>query len=243
MNMIRIFLVLICLIALIYAGFTTYNFVNSRISYHPIVTPTPNNNQNIPTMENFQDRLNKYYQEHGISAIAKMPTSTPTLKPDSTIVPIPSTIIITPKPIPIITPKPIPTERITPLKAGDSSKILMVSDGADTLDLAYEPSTLYLGKEYYYRGDYAVFRMQFINVGSTQITNPDVKINVYKSNIPVYSMSSKLDIDLAPLGKSDIQYFDLTIPNFAGFYKIVFDVFDKDDKRRLISFYKEINIL
>jgi hypothetical protein len=242
-NMIRIFMVLFCLIAVIFAANYTYNWYTHRFNYTPI-TPQQNTNTDNPTIENFQERLNKHYEKYGADAIATKPSVMPTMNPTivSTITPAPT---LKPTIKPTITPtvKPIPQERVTAIKAGDSSKILATSDGIDTIDMAIEPSTFYLGRQYYYVGDYAVFKMQFINICDKIINTPKVIINVYKGNIPVYTINSKLDVNLTPTEKSEMQYFDLTIPNFKGFYRIVFEFYDSTDNRRLMAFYKEINIL
>jgi hypothetical protein len=240
-NMLRIFAVLFTICALLYGANYTYNWYNARHQFTPIDDyKTPSNTDY--TVNNFQERLNAQYNLMVTSGTIPIntpsitPSPTPTEKPLNTLKPTEKSTI-TP------TLKPVPQERTTDLKSGDYDKILPVHDGIESIGFAIDTQDLYLGKQYYYVGDYAVFTMKFLNILDKTVSNPKVIAKVYKSGINIYSYEKQLELSLNPNEKSDIQYFDITIPNSKGFFTIIFDVIDKDTNKRLCALHKEINIL
>jgi uncharacterized membrane protein len=149
-----------------------------------------------------------------------------TLKPEN----------ITPTPTITPTKKPTPTERHTELKNNDFGKGKPTQDGVKTGNVIFSPEKTYLGYSYYYSGDYAVFTTELRNIGNFDIINPLVR--VFVNGILISSKNIELTL---PVNTNVEYYFDYVIPNYPGFYKIEFKMYDNNENE-LIALYKEMNI-
>lgn len=222
-NYIRIISVLI----LFCVGLYIINYAGNIITNKKIYTPIYNTPIPIITKEKSNNLVIQIID----NKIEEIPIVT--IKPDITIKPI----IITPVPLTVNNP----VARVTPLKLQDYNRVLSCFNGFKAYELAFNPSNYDFGSDYYYGGDYAVFKVELINTGNREIKNPTAKIFADNGLINVQVFTKKLDLDLKP-SENKVLYFDFSIPNYTGFYKITVNLYD-DNNVLLLTFYKEINIL
>jgi hypothetical protein len=172
------------------------------------------------------------------------------LNPSENILPVKNNLpeetpLITPNNEPVsITPKPvvnIPVQRLTPLKPEDYQKMQSCDNGFEPHEFAFKPESLDLGSDYYYGGDYAVFKLDLLNVGNREIKNPVAKVYARNSILKTQLYQKTLDLDLKP-NEDCMQYFDFNVPSIKGYYSLTVNLYD-DNNVLLLSFYKEVNIL
>lgn len=223
-NWIRIISILLIVVIAAFAFNTISNKFTQKNMYVPIIKPS---NNSVNVQSDLKIEISDFLPSKALT-------------PSITITPTPTqNIMITEKPM--ITNTQIPKSRISVLKSSDYSKVLSCENGFEAHELAFDPNNLDLGSDYYYGGDYAVFKIDLINVGNRVIINPASKIYVNTNIFNTEIYRKKLDLILKP-GDNKLMCFDFNVPYITGFYKLKINLYD-DNNVLLLSFYKEINIL